>query len=421
MELAQKRSRFFYGYLILLATFLFQVVVHGCSGYSFGLYVLPLQDEFHWSRAMIMTGSLVWSLLMGFAAPFIGRFVNRWGARRVIAVGGLLIGVGFALQSLTRSLWQFYLLYAVIGLGSTASGVVSASMVLSHWFRKRRGFAIGILGMGIGVGGFTVPRLLSSYVIPSSWRMAYLVSGVTAVSIIFPLSLLVIRQTPEEMGLLPDNGRLVEAKTVQGKNGVSVVPETGLRLEQAMKTPAFWLMSVAFLAFSFANGHTFQNQTPHLQDVGFSAAKAAIALQAVGIGSATGKFGFGWLCDYIRPKYVLVIGSALEVVATLMLMGMTGSAAETSLWTYGLLMGLGVGSWLPVLSMATSATFGLLAYGVILGVYTMLFHVGNAIGPVVGGYVFDVTGSYNLPFKLCLIAYAVTVPTMLLVRAPRMD
>jgi MFS family permease len=180
-------------------------------------------------------------------------------------------------------------------------------------------------------------------------------------------------------------------------------------------------MSTAFVAFGFANGHTFQNQVPHLQDIGFPAVVAATSVQAVGIGSAIGKFGFGWLCDFIPPKYILIIGSILQIVATLILISINSSSTEFLLWVYGILFGLGMGSWLPSLSMTTTYNFGLISYGIIFGIYYMLFNIGGAIGPVVGGYLFDTAGSYNLAFIICLISYGIAIPTMFLVHRPRIN
>ncbi len=412
----QTRSGFFHGYWILLAAFLTQVVLHGSAGYSFSLYVLPLVDEFGWTRAAIMTGNLLLSLAMGFSSPLIGRVIYKWGSPRVMAAGALVMGVCFALLSRVQSIWQFYVLFAINGLAMTAAGVLPASMVVSNWFKKRRGLAIGILGAGIGVGGFIVPWALSNFIIPGyGWRSAYLFTGLAVAAVIIPLALFVIRQTPEEMGFLPDNGDVGE----DTHHRASGAPEPGLKLDQAIKTPAFWLLAFSFTVFSYANGHNFQNQVPHLQDVGFPAVQAAFAVQAVGIGSAIGKFCFGWLCDYIKSKYILIIGATLQAGATLILMNINDGSPVALLWVYGLLMGLGVGSWLPALTMTTSTTFGLVSYGVIFGILNMLFGIGGAIGPVVGGYIFDTSGSYNFAFVLCLIAYGLSVPTMFLVRTPK--
>jgi len=414
--MVQTRSRFFYGYWILLVGFLCQVVMNGFAVYAFSLYVMPLNAQFGWNRATIMGGYMATQILSGLASLFAGRLTYRWGARLVIAAGALLMGIGFALLSLTHALWQFHLLYAIIGLGSAATGSVPTSMVICNWFKERHGFAIGILGAGIGVGGFAIPILLGTYVIPYfGWRVSYIVSGIVSAGVLIPLSLWVIKQRPEEMGLLPDN-----RETSKGEHyGTSDAPDPGFKLDVALKTQTFWLMVIAFTVFGIANGHTFQNEVPYLQDVGFSAVVAALALSIVGIGSAVGKFSFGWLCDFIQPKYILVIGSALEAGGTLILMIIKPDSPAFMLWFYAIMFGLGMGSWLPALSMTTSDTFGLTAYGDIFGIYYTLFVVSGAVAPWVGGYIFDTTSSYNLAFLFCLIFYVIVVPCLLLMHRPK--
>jgi len=359
---------------------------------------------------------MMMQLTSGFVSPFVGRVIYRWDAKWVIAAGALLLGIGFALLSLTNALWQFYLLYVIVGLGSAATGVVPTSIVICNWFKRRRSFAIGVLGTGIGVGGFVMPMFLGTYVIPHlGWRIGYIISGVISAGVLIPLSIWLIKPKPEDVGLLPDNEKTSEDECYR----VSNASQLGFKLDVALKTQAFWLMVVAFTVFGIANGHTFQNEALHLQDVGFSAVVAASTMSIVGIGSAIGKFSFGWLCDFIPPKYILVIGSALQAGATLILMSATPVSSAFMLWLYAIMFGLGIGSWFPAISLTTSVTFGLIAYGDIFGIYNMLFMVGNAIAPWVGGYIFDTTGSYHLAFLLCLICYALAVPCMLLVRRPK--
>lgn len=415
-ERFQTRFRFFYGYWILLVGFLCQVVMNGCAVYAFSLYVMPLGIEFSWNRATIMGGYMMLQLMIGFASFLVGRLMYKWNVKWIIAAGALLMGIGFASLSLTQALWQFYLLNIIVGLGSAATGVVPTSMVVSSWFKKRRGLAIGILGTGIGVGGFVMPLLLGTYVLPHfGWGMGYIVSGIISAGVLIPLSLWFIKPRPEDMGLLPDNGTPSEDK----HNRASDAPEPGIKLDEALKTHAFWLMVIAFTVFGIANSQTFQNAVPHLQDVGFSAVVAASALGVVGIGSAIGKFGFGWLCDFIQPKFILVIGSVLQAGATLILMRVTPYSPAFILWLFAIMFGLGIGSWLPAISMTTNATFGLVAYGDIFGIYTMLFMVSGAVAPWIGGYIFDTTGNYNLAFMLCIIFYALAVLCVLLMRHPK--
>jgi MFS family permease len=364
-----------------------------------------------------MVGYMMFQLLLGFASTFIGRVIFRFSAKLTIAAGALLMGIGFVLLSLTQTLWQFYLFYAIVGVGSAAAGGVPTSMIVSDWFEKRRGFAIGILGTGIGVGGFVMPILLGTYVMPNfGWRMGYIVSGIISAGILIPFSLWLIKPKPADTGLLPDQRETIG----DNRNQASNVSQSSLKLSIVLKTKAFWLLVIAFTVFGIANSQTFQNAVPHLQDVGFSAVFAASTLGIVGIGSAIGKFGFGWLCDFIPSKYILVIGSALQTGATLILMTISSNSPEFLLWLFAFIFGLGVGSWFPAVSLITSDTFGLTAFGDVFGIYYMLFMISSAIGPWLGGYVFDTTRSYSIAFLLCLVFYAIAIPCMILMRRPKL-
>lgn len=355
-------------------------------------------------------------LMTGFCSLLVGRIIYRFRAKFVITSGALLLGFGFALLSLMHELWQFYLLYAIIGLGSAGAGIVPTSTIVCNWFKRRQGFAMAILGTGIGVGGLVIPVLLGMFVIPQfGWRMGFAVSGIVLVGVLIPLTLWFVKSRPEEMGLLPDDEEIEEGKNHQDSDATDL----RFKLSAVLKTRLFWLMAGAFAIFGMANGQTFQNQVPHLQDVGFSAAIAVSTLSFVGIGSAIGKFTFGWLCDYISPKYILPIGSALQAVATLILMSVTTNSPTSILWVYAFMFGLGMGSWFPAISMTINMAFGPAAYGHVFGIYFMFFVTGSAIAPWVGGYIFDATGSYYLAFLLCLGLYAIVVPCMLLVRRPK--
>lgn len=208
-NMQQKRlgtqPRFFYGYWILFVAFLCQVI-SGFFVYASNLYIVPLGTDFGWNRSSIMAGGLVSLPFVAFFPLYVQRVLYRVGPKWVIAVGALTTGIGFVLLSLTQALWQFYLFSIIVGLGGAASGVVPASMVVCNWFEKRRGFAIGVLGAGIGVGGITMPILIGTLIFPNfGWRMGYLVSGIITAGVLIPLSLLIIRARPEEMGLYPDN------------------------------------------------------------------------------------------------------------------------------------------------------------------------------------------------------------------------
>lgn len=409
----------YYGYWVLAISFLCLVVMNGIVGYSFSLYVKPLSAEFGWSRAAIMAGATISFLVMGLSAPLVGRAVSRLGARKVIPFGALILGLSYFFLSNTHELWQFYISYTLTGIGAGSMGMVPTSMVISDWFRERRGLAIGILGSGIGVGGFFMPLLVGAFFIPTlGWRASYLLSGILIASLIIPLSILVIRTRPSDMGHIanelsrPDKGNKNETAT-------SNLPERGLNLKEALRTRTFWLMVVAFATFSFANASIMQNHVPHLQDIQIPTAIAATALSAVGIGSAIGKFGFGWLCDFIQSKYTLVIGICCQITSVLILMNMKSTSSVVSIWLYAGIFGLGIGSWLPAMSMTVSNIFGMASYGVIFGMMNLIFGVGGSLGPVVAGMIYDANQSYFWAFIMSFSLYAVSMPAILMVRRPK--
>jgi len=351
------------------------------------------------------------------ASPLVGRMVDRYGARKIIAFGTMISSLSLILISRTHALWLFYAGYALFGAGHVTSGHVPTSAIVSNWFQKRRGTAIGIMGVGIGAGGLVMAPLVGNYFIPSfGWSKSYLILGVLSGVITIPLALMVIRTKPADMQLYPDGVESAEAETL-----AQPLPLTsnGFTLRMVLATSAFWLIAVSYLVSSFSFAGILQNQVPYLEGTGFPITIAATAFGAVGLGSAVGKFGFGWLCDQIRPKYACSIGLALGLAAILTLMNVNPASPPAMIWLYAIIMGLGVGSWLPTMSMLTSTAFGLTSYGAIWGLITCIHGAGSTVGPMVVGYIYDTTGNYNQAFIIALALLAVAIATILAMRRPK--
>lgn len=410
-------KKFFYGYWILLLVFLCQIFWNGFIMYSFSFYVKPLQDEFTWSRAGIMAIITIVYLSIGVASPFIGRLISRYGEKNVIAAGASLLGLGFILISIIRELWQFYLFSIFLGVGSAAIGVVPASTVISNWFRKRRGWAIGIVGTGIGVGGSAVPPIIGAFLIPAfGWRNTCVISGLLTTLIIAPLALLIIKSKPADMGLLPDG---VETPQTNDQTPLTAMPEMGLNLKMASRTPTFWLLMIALAAFTVSNNAIFQSQVPYLQGIGFPIAATASVMSLAGFGSGAGKFVFGWLGDHVQAKYILVMGIGTQVTAITLLMTMKSTIPIIVLILYAIIFGLSMGCWLPFMSLAVSRTFGLVSYGVIFGLMNFVFMGCGAAGPVAAGLIYDAYQSYYWAFILSYVLHGIALLTVLLVRYPK--
>lgn len=433
VPVAGKKSGIFYGYYILAVAFLCQFFSAGIVSYCFQSFIKPLTDAFSWNRAEIALGVTIVHGMMAITSPVVGPLSSRWGSKWVMALGGLLMSLGFILMSMMTDLTHFYLLYVIIGLGGNAAGVVPSSMVVSTWFKKRRGMAVGMLGTGIGLGGFVMPYLTSTYFIPSfGWSQAYLILGLVSL-VMTPLAIFIVRQKPADMGLLPD-GDTVEsiakasvdkaADAAKGKKAKRVHGETGpmdvgYTLKEAMRTPAFWFAGVSITIFSLGSSMVFQNQLPYLEGTGLSVAIAASAYGVVGAGSAVGKFFFGWLCDYIPAKFSFIIGIAFQAVGTFIMLTMKPDSSLLAIYGSSVLFGIGIGVWLPAISMITSSTFGMAYYGSIFGIMAFLFYIAGAIGPLIAGRIYDLQGSYNTAFIGTLICFAVSAPLILLILHPK--
>ncbi|MBN1152014.1 MAG: MFS transporter [Dehalococcoidia bacterium] len=408
--------RMFYGYWIVAFAFLCLTMCIGCGSFVFSLFVSPLQTDLAWTRGEIMVGFTIFWVMMGVASPLFGRVLDKHGARRAIPMGAVVMGLGFVVLNMVDSLALFYLGYVLVGAGAAGIGPVPTSAIVSNWFRKKRGTAVGITSAGIGAGGVVMAPIVGYLLENFDWRTAYLAMAIIIWVAIIPLSLLLVRTRPEDMGLHPDGEP--ERKDLSGSDTGSRVA-WGFSLRQAAATLPFWLIALSYLLGNFSSMGGLQAQVPNLNDIGFPTATAAAALGAIGLGSGVGKIFFGWLCDRMQPRLASAIGLALQCAAVLILLQVRPDSSMALVWAYALLMGFGAGSWLPTMSMLVGRSFGLAFYGSVFGVVNLAQSIGTATGPLVAGVMFDNMGTYRWAFILFAALYGIAIPAVMLVRRPK--
>jgi OFA family oxalate/formate antiporter-like MFS transporter len=332
-----------------------------------------------------------------------------------MSLGALSVCIGYILLSQMDNLWQYYVGYAFIGSGFAAIGPVTTTLVVSNWFSRRRGVAIGIMSMGAGTAGIIFTPLVIIHLLPNiGWSNTYITFAAITGGLAIPLSLIVIRTEPADMGLLPD-GR--EVSVIDGINGIETTSTEGLPFRSALATQAFWLLAVAIL-FIHTHMGVMQNQIPHLEDLGFPAGIVASAMSIVAVMSTVGTLVFGWLCDKIQVKLASIIGATLIVLSIIILINIKASSPACFIWAYSTILGLGIGGWMPTMSLLASTNFGLVAYGTIYGVLNAFQSIGAATGPILAGYLYDTTNTYQWAFIIIVIIVVLGIPLVLAIRRP---
>ena len=413
-----KKSRIFYGYWILAACFVLNILSAGCGPISFSFFVTSLEKSLEWSRTEIMTAFTLFFICSAVSGPFAGRLVHHYGARKVISIGALVACIGYALLSRTSQHWHFYIGYALVGLAVASTGPVITTLVISNWFVRRRGMAIGALSMGPGTAGLLFTPLVIIYLLPNlGWSNTYLIYAAISGGIGIPLGALVIRTKPADMKLLADGKATTEASGIDMEAAITT---QGIPFRNAFTTQAFWLVGFAILFVSTHMG-VMQSQVPHLEDLGFSRGVVASTMSIVAVTSAMGPLLFGWLSDRIKVKSTAIIAVALLTISIVILIQVTASTPSWFIWTYAVLLGLGVGGWMPTMSLLTSTNFGLLAYGTIYGSLNAFQSIGAAIAPIFSGYFYDTRGTFELAFILTAVLVALGIPVIMAIRRPKLS
>ena len=397
------RSRFgiFYGWWIVAAGSICLLLAGGIGYYTFGAFFIPLVDEFGWTRAQLSLAVTVASVL-GLAAPLIGTWVDKYGARVVMAVGALITGAAFALLGLTHSLWYFYLMYLIVASGHFGILNIPVTKVVSNWFVERRGLAIGITLTGFGIGGLCMLPLASYLISSLGWRASYHLLGAIICVVLIPLSLFIIKDHPQDKGLLPHG---ITSQTEERH----LPPTAEWTLGRALRAPTYWFIIGALTLAYFGTAAVLTHAIPFFEDQGISPQMAAIMLaSAIGI-SIPARIVAGYIADRASVKYVTGFSFLLQLVALVLLLE-AGSMAV--LWAFVAILGLAMGGMFAMEPLLISEHFGMASFGAIYGTLWGLSALGFAAGPLLAGHIFDISGSYNSAFILFI---ATTILAMVLI------
>jgi MFS family permease len=364
--------------------------------YTFGVFVKPLAGEFKSSRGSIALAVSLLDIAVTFSAPLVGRLVDRYGTRRIIvasllALTSCLVGLSYV----QPPLWHLYVLYMLAGSLGVATAPVTYSRVIANWFDRKRGLALGLAGMGTGLGAFIGPSLAQFLIDQRGWRQAYLGLAGFTLLLAMPVVAIFLRGSPEEVGLLPDG------KTASPTAESSKVPVPGMSLSEAVQTRTFWLLCAIFFVVAGCGTGTAAHIVPLLTDSGVSGRSAALAASLFGLASLVGRVGSGYLVDrFFAPRVAAVMFAAAAVGIAMLSSGLTGYAAFVAAF----LIGLAIGTEADLMPFLISRYFGMHSmaelYGCAFGAYTL----GNASARYLIAAGFDATGSYRTPLACAFFA-----------------
>lgn len=392
------KHKMFYGYIIVVASFFILALAWG-TYFTFGIFFKPVSAEFGWTRAVTSGAIATAEVVMGSLAIVMGRLTDRFGPRVVVAVAcGFFLGLGYLLLSRISQVGHLYLFYgAIIGIGMSASFVPFLSTV-ARWFVKKRGLVTGIILAGTGSGLLVIPILASWLIASYGWRTAYSILGIMVLLVIVSLAQL-LRRDPARMGQLPYGGGEVEPGSSHLK-----APEFSLR--QAMGTRQLWMICAMYFGFGFTADAVMVHLAPHVTDLGISATSAASILGAVGGASIAGRVVMGAAADRIGNRTAIVISFVL-LTAALLWLQLAGEVWR--LYLFAIVYGYAFGALFVLFSPLAAELFGLGSHGSILGVIVFVQNIGAALGAVLTGRIFDITGGYNLAFLIGAVLSTISI------------
>ena len=384
-------------HIIVAACFMIQAVGVG-TFVTYGVFFNSLLEEFQWSRASLSGASSLAFILSGIFAIIIGKLNDIHGPRKLMSIASLLLGTGVILMSRLTELWQLFVFYGIIfGVGLGAIDVIALTTT-ARWFTRSRGFMTGIVKVGTGAGQFLIPFMASVLIASHGWRQAYVIIGISVTVILFGVAQL-LRRDPESCNSMKGTIRNSQIQP-------SSLHDNSLSAEGAIHTIQFWILCGISVLTVFCLLTILVHIVPHASDLGLSARKAAGVLSTIGAVSMIGRFSAGVAIDRLGSKQIMVI------CFFILISGLLWLQIADNLWMlylFAAVYGLAHGGFFTAISPIVAEVFGIGSHGAIFGIVVFSGTAGGAVGPLVAGRLFDMTGSYGTTFQLITILSTISL------------
>ncbi len=386
----------YYGWRIAAASFTILFVIVGIVYYSFPVFYPPLIESFGWSRAQVTAGFFYSLLLVGpVFGVSAGFLIDRYGTKRILLAGLISAGAAFLGFSFMQSLSSYYIFYFMQTIGYVVAGPIPNQVLISQWFRRMRGRAMGLAYVGAGVGGAVAPVLAQYLIRHYGWRTAMLALSAGILAVLIPVTLVLVKNRPSDLGLQPDGAPAPPA---------SVRPDpqaSPVKLRDAFRTRAFWMILLGSALSIGAVGGVIQHLQLFLRDQGFVPESAARVASFLLVSSIVGRLVMGYLADRFPKKYVM-LAAFLMVGCSIPLLYYV--RVPNVVYLFAFVFGFGMGADYMLIPLTTAQCFGVASLGRLMGIILTTDAIGQAFAPVLVGRIFDVTRSYDLGFALLIAA-----------------
>ena len=397
-----KRPRLFYGWWIVLVSAVGLFLGAPVVVFSFGVFFKPMVADFHASRAAVSFAFSIANTAGALSIPCVGMLIDRFGSKRLIVVSTFFYGMVLcAALWVGGSLWQLYLFYALLNITMTAgSAPVPYGVVISHWFNRYRGIALGLSMMGIGVGSVVVPIVVQRLIAIFGWRSAFATLGGAVLLVPLPVLAVWLQNDPEQRNLHPDGDERSIVSSLQPQT------KTGMSWREIWHSPTFWLLLCIFsLAGACVHGVAL-HMAAIFTDRGVTAASAAKATSLVGAAVIIGRLGSGYLLDRMfAPRVAILFYSATALGIAILCTGAGGNMGFVAAF----FCGLGMGAEVESMAYMVSRYFGLAAFGTSYGVAFGAFMISGSAGVLLMGAGYDRFHSYTVPLVSFCAAMLLTL------------
>ncbi len=423
----QQEQRFFYGWVIVAGAWTMYMLTQAAFTWGFTVFVNPLAKEFGWSRTSITIAwalSLSWGLLL---SPWFGRRLDRYGPRWVMAIGGLLGGLGWLLIPTAKSYWVF-LAYFVLLVGTGINGAIApaGAAAIAQWFKLRRSLALGVYFTGSGGAGLFLIPGMSALIEAYGWRVSAASLGITTLVLTLVVAPF-MRHKPELHGLKQDGGLAASAVTVKSQPWDFIkrlplpkhkpVPDREFSLTEALRTISFWMFTASIFLRYVGMGITQVHQMPHMLAQGVDPAIATAALSLSLIVNIPSRIAVGWMGDVYNKKWLLNL-LAIAGGLALFAFALVGPMLTGLVWVYAVLWGIAL-AMLPLQAAWVADTFGRRHYGSINSTSNSLAMSGRVVGALGAAVAYDFFGNYVWVMLLGAAGFAVGAVLLMLLPSPK--